>query len=100
MVLMYHLVFLAKYRRSVFDDRVDEQLKQVCLKIEKRYQLKFLEIGTDKDHVHFLLQMLSITGNIERAGFSEKIQPQINAKADANRSGTVDKDESISTHLR
>ncbi|CAD7857442.1 MAG: VapC toxin protein, partial [Olavius algarvensis Gamma 1 endosymbiont] len=32
-----------------------------------------------------LVQMLSITGNIERAGFSEKIQPQINAKADANR---------------
>ena len=24
--------------------------------IEKRYQLKFLEIGTDKDHVHFLPQ--------------------------------------------
>jgi len=47
-----------------------------------------------------LVQMLSITGNIERAGFSEKIQPQINAKADANRSGTVDNGESISTHLR
>jgi len=45
-------------------------------------------------------QMLSTTGNRERAGTSEKIQPQINAKADANRSGTVDKDESISTHLR
>ncbi|CAD7857445.1 MAG: hypothetical protein [Olavius algarvensis Gamma 1 endosymbiont] len=44
--------------------------------------------------------MLSTTGNIERAGSTEKIQPQINAKADANRSGTVDKGESISTHLR
>jgi len=44
--------------------------------------------------------MLSTTGNIERAGSSEKIQPQINAKADANRSGTVDHGESISTHLR
>ena len=31
-------------------------LKEVCLDIEKRYQLKFLEIGTDKDHVHFLVQ--------------------------------------------
>ncbi|CAD7857015.1 MAG: hypothetical protein [Olavius algarvensis Gamma 1 endosymbiont] len=44
--------------------------------------------------------MLSTTGNLERAEFSEKIQPQINAKADANRSGTVGKGESISTHLR
>ncbi len=31
-------------------------MKSVCLEIEKRYDIKFLEIGTDKDHVHFLLQ--------------------------------------------
>lgn len=55
-VLMYHLVFPAKYRRAVFDDQVDETLKQVCLDLEKRYQIKFLEVGTDKDHVHFLVQ--------------------------------------------
>ena len=55
-VLIYHLVFPAKYRRAVFDDHVDEVVKEVCLDIEKRYQLKFLEIGTDKDHVHFLVQ--------------------------------------------
>ena len=53
---MYHLVFPAKYRRVVFDDDVDQTLKQVCLDIERRYQVKFLEIGTDKDHVHFLVQ--------------------------------------------
>ena len=46
----------AKYRRVVFDDHVDEVLKEVCLDIEKRYQVKFLEIGTDEDHVHFLVQ--------------------------------------------
>jgi len=50
------LVFPAKYRRAVFDDHVDDVVKEVCLDIEKRYQLKFLEIGTDKDHVHFLVQ--------------------------------------------
>jgi REP element-mobilizing transposase RayT len=55
-VLIYHLVFPAKYRRAVFDDAVDETLRDVCLELEKRYQLKFLEIGTDKDHVHFLVQ--------------------------------------------
>lgn len=55
-VLLYHLVFPAKYRRAVFDSRVDEVLKEVCLDIEARYQVKFLEIGTDKDHVHFLVQ--------------------------------------------
>ncbi len=55
-VLMYHLVFPAKYRRVVFDDEVDQELKAICLEIELRYELKFLEIGTDEDHVHFLVQ--------------------------------------------
>ena len=55
-VLIYHLVFPAKYRRAVFDVKVDETVKDVCMEIEKRYQVKFLEIGIDKDHVHFLVQ--------------------------------------------
>ena len=55
-VLLYHLVFPAKYRRAVFDEKVDGVLKAVCLEIAERYQVKFLEIGTDKDHVHFLVQ--------------------------------------------
>jgi REP element-mobilizing transposase RayT len=55
-VLLYHLVSSAKYRRVVFSERVDEALKAVCLEISLRYEIKFLEIGTDKDHVHFLIQ--------------------------------------------
>lgn len=55
-MLLYHLVFPAKYRRAVFDVQVDEKLRDVCLEIGDRYQLKFLEIGTDEDHVHFLVQ--------------------------------------------
>ena len=55
-VLLYHLVFPAKYRKAVFNEGVDDVLRQVCLEIEKRYELKFLEIGVDKDHVHFLVQ--------------------------------------------
>ncbi|MEG1739996.1 MAG: IS200/IS605 family transposase [Akkermansia sp.] len=55
-VLIYHFVCPAKYRRVVFLDGVDEGIKDVCLEIEKRYEIRFLEIGTDKDHVHFLVQ--------------------------------------------
>jgi len=55
-VLIYHLVFPAKYRRAVFDEDVDTVMKEICIEIEDRYQMKFLEIGTDKDHVHFLVQ--------------------------------------------
>jgi len=55
-VLVYHLVCPAKYRKVVFDDKIDKTLKEICLEISKRYQIHFLEIGTDKDHVHFLIQ--------------------------------------------
>jgi putative transposase len=55
-VLLYHLVFPAKYRKAVLDEGVEEVLKQVCLEIEKRYEIKFIEIGADTDHVHFLVQ--------------------------------------------
>jgi putative transposase len=55
-VLLYHLVFPAKYRQAVIDATVDQALREVCLEIEARYQLKFLEIGTDEGRVHFLAQ--------------------------------------------
>lgn len=55
-VLSYHIALPARYRRVAFDDRVDEVLKGVCLEIVQRYQVMFLEIGMDKDHVHFLAQ--------------------------------------------
>jgi putative transposase len=55
-VLLYHLVFPSKYRRVVFDEQVQSVLREICLEIEKRYEIKFLEIGVDKDHVHFLVQ--------------------------------------------
>jgi putative transposase len=54
--LLYHIVCPAKYRRVIFDTEVDIVLKDVCLDIAKRYEIAFLEMGTDKDHVHFLVQ--------------------------------------------
>ena len=55
-ILLYHLVFPAKYRRVVFDEDVDMVLKDVCVTMENFYQIKYIEIGTDRDHVHFLVQ--------------------------------------------
>ena len=55
-LLMFHFVFVAKYRRLVFTEEVDTVLKNVCLEISKRYEIRFLEIGTEGDHVHFLIQ--------------------------------------------
>ena len=55
-MLLYHVVCPAKYRRVVMDAKVDRVLKEVCLEIANRYEISFLEIGVDQDHVHFLVQ--------------------------------------------
>ena len=55
-MLLYHFVCPAKYRRVVFSADVEKTLKEVCLEISKRYDIAFIEIGTDLDHVHFLIQ--------------------------------------------
>ena len=55
-ILLYHYVCPAKYRRVIFDSKVDEILINTCKEISKRYEINFIEIGTDGDHVHFLIQ--------------------------------------------
>lgn len=55
-VLLYHLVCPAKYRRVVIVQAVDQVLREVCLDIALRYEIIFIEIGADRDHVHFLVQ--------------------------------------------
>ena len=56
-LLLYHLICPAKYRRKVFGEVVEATLKQTCLEIiQPNYELHFVEIGTDEDHVHFLIQ--------------------------------------------
>ncbi len=55
-LLLYHIVAPVKYRRDVFTDKHTETLKNICLGIALRYEIHFVEIGTDEDHVHFLIQ--------------------------------------------
>ena len=55
-LLLYHLVCPIKYRRKVLSDKVSVSLREVCLEISQRYEIHFLEIGCDEDHVHFLIQ--------------------------------------------
>jgi REP element-mobilizing transposase RayT len=54
--LLYHIVCPVRYRRKAVTDRVSNTLKNVCLSISQRYEIHFVEIGADEDHVHFLVQ--------------------------------------------
>jgi REP element-mobilizing transposase RayT len=53
---MYQLVCPIKYRRKVLTKEVEISLKNICTGLEKRYEVSFIEIGADNDHVHFLIQ--------------------------------------------
>ncbi len=55
-LLLYHFVCPIKYRRSVLTDSVSQTFKTVCLQIEERFEINFVEIGLDDNHVHFLIQ--------------------------------------------
>ena len=57
-VLLYHLVCPAKYRRKIFSEEVTKSLLLTCFEITVKYEIDFIEIGTDADHVHFLIQGL------------------------------------------
>ena len=55
-VLLYHVVGTAKYRRVVCREQVDEVVRDVCLEIAQRYEMSFLEMGTERNHRHFLIE--------------------------------------------
>ena len=55
-VLLYHLVFPAKYGRKVFSKEIEKTLVEICIEISERYEILFHEIGNDTDHIHFLVQ--------------------------------------------
>jgi REP-associated tyrosine transposase len=55
-LLLYHLVVPLKYRKRVINKEIGETLKEICLEISERYEIQFIEIGYESDHVHFLVQ--------------------------------------------
>ncbi|MCK9618290.1 MAG: IS200/IS605 family transposase [Lentimicrobiaceae bacterium] len=55
-LLLYHLVFPVKYRRKVISGPIGEAIKDISLEIGDRFEIEFVEIGTDEDHIHFLVQ--------------------------------------------
>ncbi len=45
-----------KYRREVLTKEIGESLQFICVGISECYEVQFVEIGYESDHVHFLVQ--------------------------------------------
>ncbi len=55
-LLLYHFVFPIKFRKKIIKENISTFIKETCLEIGERYEIEFIEIGTDEDHIHFLVQ--------------------------------------------
>jgi putative transposase len=53
---MYHFVATVKYRKSLINKEIEKTIKEISQEISNRYEIYFLEIGSDLNHIHFLIQ--------------------------------------------
>lgn len=54
--LNYHLIFCVKYRRKILTEEIPNRLKDIIIGISKDFQVKIIEMETDKDHIHILFR--------------------------------------------
>ena len=54
--LKYHIVWCTKYRKSVIKNDVEVKLKELLEKIAKDNDIEVLEMETDLDHIHMLIE--------------------------------------------
>ena len=55
--LMYHLIFVVKYRQPVFIEEIGiiEALKTKIINLSEKFEVKVVEIECGIDHVHLLI---------------------------------------------
>ncbi len=72
-LLLYHFVCPVKYRRTVFTSDISKTFKNVCLEIEFRFDIQFLEVGIDGNHVDFLIQSVPMNSPKKIISFVKSI---------------------------
>lgn len=54
--LHYHLIFVTKYRKKVFDDEVSNRARELFEAIAPNYKIEALEWNHDQVHIHVLFK--------------------------------------------
>ena len=52
----YHIVWCVKYRRKVLIDDIEKTLKELLIEISNENNIKIIEMETDLDHIHILIE--------------------------------------------
>jgi len=56
--LKIHLIFVCKYRKKLLYGELDDFLKTIIFDIEKKSDFEIIEVETDKDHIHLMMQYI------------------------------------------
>ena len=54
--IQYHIVWCVKYRRRVLLGEVEKDLKKAMIEIAGNYGVNIVEMETDQDHIHLLVE--------------------------------------------
>ncbi len=54
--IKYHLVWCVKYRRKILSGYIDDALKELLLDIASNNGMQIIEMETDLDHIHLLIE--------------------------------------------
>ena len=53
----YHIIWCPKYRRKVLVGAVETRLKELVYEISLELKVEVIEVETDKDHIHILVEV-------------------------------------------
>jgi putative transposase len=79
--LMYHIVWIPKYRKRVLVGKIANRLKELFLQCAEMNRWEIHELNIQKDHVHMLIQLrqdISVSRAVQllKGGSSKKIQEE------------------------
>ena len=56
-LLQYHLIFVCKYRKKLLlSENIGNDVKQLSIKIANKHKVDIKYMGTDKDHIHYMIE--------------------------------------------
>ena len=56
-LLQCHLIFVTKYRKSILDDELSNEIKLLSCEICNKNGVNILYMETDKNHIHYMIDV-------------------------------------------
>jgi len=79
--IQYHIVWCTKYRKNIIHGNLEKRLKDILLNQANNHQFEIIEMETDIDHIHMLIEcspqhyipnlLKALKGNTARFLFKE-----------------------------